>query len=187
MQVPSGVVAYDDQWPAEFQRLRDRVESALRGIDHSVEHIGSTAVPGLAAKPIIDMDVVVPDQRGVPAAIAALRAQGWRHQGDLGVAGRGAFEPPPDVPYHHLYVVVAGNQAHRDHIDLRDFLRGHPAEAARYGALKRELAPLLARDRSAYVDGKTVLIKELLARARASRPRYHLTLLELRHHGAPGR
>jgi GrpB-like predicted nucleotidyltransferase (UPF0157 family) len=84
-----------------------------------------------------------------------------------GVAGREAFLPPADVVYHHLYLVVAGSQAHQDHIDLRDFLRADPDQAARYGALKRRLAPLLRADRAAYSDGKAELIRELLCRARA--------------------
>jgi GrpB-like predicted nucleotidyltransferase (UPF0157 family) len=71
---------------------------------------------------------------------AALAAAGWEHEGDLGIAGREAFRPPADTVYHHLYVVVAGRPAHRDHVDLRDFLRTHPDEAARYGELERRLA-----------------------------------------------
>ena len=70
--------------------------------------------------------------------------------------------------YNHLYVVVAGNEPHRDHMDLRDFLRTHPAEAARYGALKRQLAPLLAADRPVYADGKAEMITEFLRLARAT-------------------
>jgi GrpB-like predicted nucleotidyltransferase (UPF0157 family) len=86
--------------------------------------------------------------------------------GDLGITGREAFRPPGDAVYHHLYVVVAGSQPHRDHIDLRDFLRAHPAHAARYGDLKRRLAALLEADRPAYSQGKTELISEFLRRAR---------------------
>jgi GrpB-like predicted nucleotidyltransferase (UPF0157 family) len=130
------------------------------------EHVGSTAVPGLDAKPIIDLDVVVPDRAAAAAAITALAAAGWQHQGDLGVKGREAFLPPGDAIYHHLYLVVAGSQPHRDHIDLRDFLRTHPAHAARYGELKRRLAGLLTTDRPAYSEGKAEMISEFLRQAR---------------------
>jgi GrpB-like predicted nucleotidyltransferase (UPF0157 family) len=74
--------------------------------------------------------------------------------------------PPADAIYHHLYVVVAGSQPHRDHIDLRDYLRTHPAQAARYGGLKRRLAVLLKTDRSAYSKGKAEMISEFLRQAR---------------------
>jgi GrpB-like predicted nucleotidyltransferase (UPF0157 family) len=170
MDAPAVVVPYDPRWPEVFDALRDRADAALAGIAHVTEHVGSTAVPGLDAKPIVDLDVVVPDAAGVGPAVAALAAAGWEHEGDLGIAGREAFRPPADTVYHHLYVVVAGRPAHRDHVDLRDYLRAHPGEAARYGGLKRRLAGLLATDRAAYADGKTKMITELLRQARAHPP-----------------
>jgi GrpB-like predicted nucleotidyltransferase (UPF0157 family) len=149
-----------------FERLRDRLDAALAGVTHVTEHVGSTAVPGLAAKPIIDVDVVVADETAVTPAVKALAAAGWQHEGDLGIKGREAFLPPADAAYHHLYLVVAGSRPHRDHIDLRDFLRTHPGRAARYGALKRRLAVLLETDRGAYARGKEEMITEFLRRAR---------------------
>jgi GrpB-like predicted nucleotidyltransferase (UPF0157 family) len=166
MDVPAVVVPYDPAWPALFDELRLRADAALAGVAHVTEHVGSTAVPGLDAKPIIDLDVVVPDEAGAGPAIGALAAAGWRHEGDLGIAGRAAFRPPADAPYHHLYVVAAGSPAHRDHVDLRDYLRAHPGPAARYGELKRHLAGLLETDRAAYTAGKAELITELLRQAR---------------------
>jgi len=163
---PTIVVQYDDRWPEQFAALRCRVDAALSAITHKTIHVGSTAVPGLAAKPVIDLDVVVPERSLVAPAVAALEAAGWRHEGDLGVPGRQAFEPVPDQVYHHLYLVVADSPAHRDHLDLRDYLRAHPAECARYAALKLRLASLLATDRDAYVTGKADLVTELLERAR---------------------
>jgi GrpB-like predicted nucleotidyltransferase (UPF0157 family) len=166
VHVPAMVVAYDPRWPGLFGQLRDRVDAALAGVAHVTEHVGSTAVPGLDAKPVIDLDVVVPDDAAVHAAIRALTARGWQHQGNLGITGREAFLPPVDAVYHHLYAVVAGSQPHRDHIDLRDFLRTHPVQAARYSSLKRQLAALLRTDRSAYGDGKAEMISDLLRQAR---------------------
>jgi GrpB-like predicted nucleotidyltransferase (UPF0157 family) len=167
---PAEVVAYDPRWPEIFASLRARADAALTAVDHVTEHVGSTAVAGLAAKPIVDMDVVVPGRAAAAAAIAGLTADGWRHEGDLGVAGREALAPPDDAPYHHLYVVVAGSRPHRDHVDLRDYLRARPDEAARYASLKGRLAYLLATDRAAYTAGKAELIDQLLRRARAARP-----------------
>ncbi len=166
MDVPAVVVAYDPRWPSWFEGVRHCIDAALAEVPHLTEHVGSTAIPGLAAKPIIDVDVVVPDETAVDPAIKALAAAGWRHQGDLGIEGREAFRPPADVRYHHLYVVVAGSQPHRDHIDLRDFLRRHPDQAARYAEVKRRLSPLLKTDRAAYTDGKADVITELLQLAR---------------------
>jgi GrpB-like predicted nucleotidyltransferase (UPF0157 family) len=159
-------VPYDPAWPGLFIELRDRVDAALTDVAHVTEHVGSTAVPSLAAKPIIDLDVVVPVEAAVASAIRALAAAGWQHEGDLGIAGREAFIPPADAAYHHLYVVVTGRQAHRDHIDLRDYLRSHPAAADRYGELKQRLAGLLRSDRAAYNAGKAELIADYLHRAR---------------------
>jgi GrpB-like predicted nucleotidyltransferase (UPF0157 family) len=164
---PAAVVDYDPAWPMLFEELCCRIRPALAGIEAYLEHVGSTAVPGLAGKPIIDMDVVVPTTRAVRPAIERLVAAGYTHQGDLGVAGREAFAAPPHAPYHHLYLVVEDSQAHRDHVDLRDYLRRRPEEARRYAATKWELAPLLVTDRAAYVSTKGVLVEELLKNARS--------------------
>ena len=99
-------------------------------------------------------------------AVEALAAAGWQHEGDLGIKGREAFLPPADAAYHHLYLVVTRSRPHRDHIDLRDFLRVHPGHATRYGALKRQLAALLETDRGAYARGKEEMITEFLRMAR---------------------
>jgi GrpB-like predicted nucleotidyltransferase (UPF0157 family) len=167
MEVPDVVVPYDPQWPQQFEDLRRRVDAALSGLDHHTVHVGSTAVPSLAAKPIIDLDVVVADQPASAAAVSLLAAAGWQHEGDLGIVGREAFKPPADAVYHHLYLVTADGQAHRDHVDLRDFLRAHPDQAARYGRLKQRLAPLLKTDRAAYNECKAQLIAQFLTQARS--------------------
>ncbi len=156
------MVDYDERWPVWFAAVRAALPSGL-----VVEHVGSTAVPGLAAKPIIDVDVVLASEDDLESTIAALADAGWRHEGDLGIPGREAFEPRADLPPHHLYVVVRDSAAHLDHVDLRNHLRAHPSDARRYGDLKRELAPLLSEDREAYLAGKSELIVQLLAAARA--------------------
>jgi GrpB-like predicted nucleotidyltransferase (UPF0157 family) len=160
------VVEYDRSWPDSFERVREYVWSAVSSVAVAIEHVGSTAVPGLAAKPIIDVDIVVADGSLVPAAIVALTSLGYCHQGDLGIQGREAFTAPDGLPEHHLYVVVSGSTPHRDHVDLRDYLRTHPEQARRYAAEKLRLAHLLKTDRDAYVDGKAWLVRELLAAAR---------------------
>ena len=166
MPVPPAVVEpYDRSWPTTYQRLADRISSALT-IMHRLEHVGSTAVPGLAAKPIIDIDIVVEAVSEVGTAIADLTALGYHHLGDLGIVEREAFDPPDGLPYHHLYVVLEGSLALRDHLDLRDFLRSHPAHAQRYGEEKLRLAPLLLTNREAYGSAKHPLVEELTALGR---------------------
>ena len=155
-------------WPQTYRYLAARISGALT-VQHRLEHVGSTAVPGLAAKPIIDIDLVVVGAAAeVGQAIAELALLGYGHKGDLGIVGREAFDPPEGVAYHHLYVVVAGSLPLRDHLDLRDFLRAHPAQAQRYGEEKVRLAPLLLTDREAYGSAKQPLVEELTALARSS-------------------
>jgi GrpB-like predicted nucleotidyltransferase (UPF0157 family) len=163
----STVENYNPAWRDWFSALRRRIEPVLGGLDARIEHVGSTAVRGLGAKPIIDIDVVVATIEDVPAAIARLESVGYRHVGDLGIAGREAFESPDnDGPLHFLYVVVDGTPAYLDHVEFRDWLRTHPADAARYEQRKREVAHLLTVDRKAYVDAKAALIREILEEAR---------------------
>lgn len=170
MIVPAEVVEYDDRWPLWFAEISEVLEPYLGELPHVIEHVGSTAVPGLAAKPIIDVDIVVPSADLVPAAIERLVAAGYHHEGDAGIPGREAFGLPPDVAhYHHLYVVVEGNNAHQDHVLLRDHLRADAVDRERYAARKRELAYLLTTDRIAYVSGKGSLVEELLVKADGSR------------------
>lgn len=162
------VVVYDPAWPALFERIRAAIAPVLRSLDPVIEHVGSTAVPGLAAKPVIDIDVVVAEASQVPDVIDRLERVDYVHEGDLGIIGREALRPPSRLPYHHLYVVVAGSKPHQDHVLLRDYLRAHPDEAARYGARKLEVAHLLTTEGGqAYVDAKAALVEEMLGRARS--------------------
>jgi GrpB-like predicted nucleotidyltransferase (UPF0157 family) len=165
------VVPYDPDWPRQFAWLRDHLTPLLNVPDCVVEHVGSTAVPGCWAKPVIDIDIVVSTEALLDQTTNCLVAAGYRNQGDLGIPGRLAFQQPPDWPTHHLYLVVRDSTPHRDHIDFRDYLRRHPTDAHQYGQLKQELADLLADDRDRYVDGKRPLIQEILRRARQQETR----------------
>ena len=156
---------YDPTWPKLFEGLRGRVLGALGGLVVTVEHVGSTAVPGLAAKPIVDVDTVVPSAEDVPLAIERLERAGYRHEGDLGIPGREAFRPPADAAWHHLYVVTAGSEELRRHLAFRDYLRAHPEEASTYAALKRESARRFGGDRRAYSDSKGKFVERILSQA----------------------
>jgi len=162
---PVVVVPYDPEWPRRFEALRVPIWNALRGVAIAIEHVGSTAVPGLCAKPIVDMTVVVPSSTDVSPAIAQLERLGYRHRGDLGIAGREAFLAPPQSPVHRLYVCAQDSPALANHVALRDWLRSHPADANAYGGLKQRLAVRFRDDIDGYVDGKTAFIAAILAKA----------------------
>jgi GrpB-like predicted nucleotidyltransferase (UPF0157 family) len=160
---PIVISEYDLHWPELFRELRDGLPPGLRMRVRSIEHIGSTAVPGLAAKPIIDIDVVVAEQADVAEAIAMLAAAGYPHKGNAGVPGREAFDQPPHLPEHHLYVCVEGAAPLVAHLRLRDHLRANPDTAREYAALKRELAAAYGDDRAGYTEAKTAFIEAVLA------------------------
>jgi len=159
---PVVVVEYDPAWEGTFARMRERVASALGDLAVGIEHVGSTAVPGLAAKPIVDVDVVLRSAADVPEAIARLAELGYTHLGDLGIAGREAFRAPAELPRHHLYVCAVGTPELRAHLAFRDALRADPQLAERYGALKRELADRYRDDRDAYAEGKSAFVRAAL-------------------------
>ena len=146
--------------------MKERLQALLVGSEVVIEHVGSTAVPGLAAKPIVDIDVVVPSSADIPDAVLRLESGGYIHRGDLGIPGREAFDVPPDLPYHHLYVVAAGTKPHLDHVLLRGHLRSHTDAAERYGRRKLEVAHLITESRQAYMEAKASIVEELLAVAR---------------------
>ena len=168
MNAPVEIAAYDPCWPGIFTELRDQITSALGPLAHAIEHVGSTAIPGLAAKPIIDIDVVISSPADLPAVITKLRPLGYHPEGDLGVPGREAFTTPPGTPPHHLYVCVAGSAPLERHLALRDLLRARPDLTRAYAALKRSLADQYRNDRTAYTNGKTTFIEQALAAAAAS-------------------
>jgi GrpB-like predicted nucleotidyltransferase (UPF0157 family) len=157
---------YDSKWPALFESLRERIAAALGQMVIAIEHVGSTSVPNMCAKPIIDLDVVVRPE-DVPAAIAAVESLGYRHEGDLGIEGRDAFRWTAEFPEHHLYVCPEGSPAFRRHILFRDYLRTHPEAAQQYAELKRELATRYHDDRSKYQAAKAGFLDSLLQQAKA--------------------
>lgn len=160
------VVDYDPSWPDRFEDIRAFVAPAVADVAQAIEHVGSTSVPGLAAKPVIDVDVVVQSRTDIPAAVAALEELGYVHVGDLGRVDRDAFRSVSWLPRHHLYVVVHGSRPYLDHVQFRDHLRRHPDDATRYAARKRDVAHLYEIDPDAYVEAKSDVVTDILRRAR---------------------
>ncbi|HSK68522.1 MAG TPA: GrpB family protein [Candidatus Limnocylindria bacterium] len=155
------VVPYDEAWPAEFAGIRGALEAALAGCGCGVEHVGSTSVPGLCAKPIIDIDIIIPDAASFPAVAERLAASGYRYEGDLGIPGREAFRYTGTQPFmkHHLYMCVRGSAELTRHIALRDWLRAHPEDAAEYGRVKQRAARNHPYDVDAYIEEKGPFIR----------------------------
>jgi GrpB-like predicted nucleotidyltransferase (UPF0157 family)/GNAT superfamily N-acetyltransferase len=161
------IAEYDPAWPVRFAEIEVRLRAAMCGLTAEIEHVGSTSVPGLAAKPMLDIDVVVPTPAEMRSAVERLEMAGYRAKGTRGVPGREAFDQPPGGPVHALYVVVAGSKPHLDHVLLRDLLRRRPELAARYESVKRANADKLPADSLGYADAKADLIAELLMLARS--------------------
>jgi GrpB-like predicted nucleotidyltransferase (UPF0157 family) len=133
---------YDPLWPQRFETLRLRIAATLGDLAIAIEHIGSTAVPGLSAKPVIDIDVLLRSATDLSPVINRLSSLGYDHQGNLGIAGREAFRTPHyDFP-HHLYVCPPGSEEY-----------------------KRHLADKYRADRDSYTVAKSEFIAEILHRA----------------------
>jgi GrpB-like predicted nucleotidyltransferase (UPF0157 family) len=159
------VVDYDPAWPRVFEELRDSVWPAVERVAVSVEHVGSTSVPGLAAKPIIDLSIVVRERAAVPLLIGPLAQLQYVHRGELGVEDRDAFDSPPHLAAHHLYVCLEGGLGLENQLAVRDFLRAHSDSAREYGDLKKRLAQQFPHDIESYVEGKTDFILTILRAA----------------------
>ncbi|MGO4701284.1 GrpB family protein [Dyella sp. 2RAB6] len=159
------VLPYDPQWPLTFERLKAGIGGAVQGTVDAIEHVGSTSVPGLAAKPIIDIDLIVATRDGMAAVIERLAGIGYVHVGDLGIEDREAFEPPLDLPAHHLYACVRGCVALQNHLLVRDYLRENPPLAQAYGDLKLRLAEHCSDDPLRYSKGKTDFLLAVLSEA----------------------
>jgi GrpB-like predicted nucleotidyltransferase (UPF0157 family) len=165
------VVDADPRWPEQFAAIADALLPIVDGVALRIEHVGSTAVPGLAAKPIIDIDVVVATDDDVGPAIALIESAGYEWVGNLTVEGREAFEPPSGSSFvtHHLYLVVENNRAHCDHWLLRDALIAAPDVRDQYGELKRANVARSGGDADRYVALKASFVARVLARAREER------------------
>jgi len=155
------IVEYDPHWPEQFADLSSQLSKVVGELVLAIEHVGSTSVPGLAAKPIIDLDLVVaPDH--VEQAIRRLAKGGYEHRGDLGIEGREAFWQPPHRIPHHLYLCPDGSLGLRNHLAVRNFLRAHPEKAQEYGHMKMKLAREFPDDINSYINGKTDFLLRIL-------------------------
>jgi GrpB-like predicted nucleotidyltransferase (UPF0157 family) len=143
-----------------------RVEAALGGTAVRIEHVGSTAVPGMAAKPIVDLQVSVAETRPSEPYVRPLEGLGYLFAPDPDSPDLHFFGKPAERPRtFHLHVCAAGSADEVRHLALRDYLRAHPGEAACYGEVKRELVAVRPGDRLAYIEGKLAYVEALEGRA----------------------
>jgi GrpB-like predicted nucleotidyltransferase (UPF0157 family) len=158
------VAEYNPEWPRAFERLRAEYAAAMAAAGVpvvAIEHVGSTSVPGLAAKPVIDCDIVV-GQPDVAPASEVLIGLGFRPEGDLGIPLRWAFKEPARLARTNTYVIVAGSLSLRNHLAVRDTLRANPELREQYAAVKRR-AGATAADIDEYIQLKNDMVQRILA------------------------
>lgn len=157
------VEAYDEAWEQNFISVKTELCEALGDLALRIEHVGSTSVRGLSAKPILDIDVVIRDYSLLGAVVHALEKIGYRHEGDLGIPGREAFkyEGKEHLKKHHLYVCPQDSAELRRHLAFRDYLRAHPEAVREYGRIKEEGAALYPDDIDGYIAYKSPFIERI--------------------------
>lgn len=157
------VMPYDPKWKIEFEMIKQEIEDAIGNLIICVEHVGSTSVEGLSAKPCIDIDVVIKDYSVFKDVVLKLESIGYIHEGNLGIKEREAFKylNKPHLLTHHLYVCPQNSQELLRHITFRNFLRSNPDARKEYSAVKENAAKLFPKDINKYIEYKTPCIEKL--------------------------
>jgi GrpB-like predicted nucleotidyltransferase (UPF0157 family) len=157
-------VPYNPEWAHQFNSLKAELEQALTGLNYtSIEHVGSTSVPGLTAKPVIDIDIIIPDPSSLPPIITALATTlSYEYFGEMGIVDRHAFRCRGAVPTRNLYVCIVGSMSLRNHLGLRDVLRRDESLREEYGRVKVALIEGGVRDIDAYIAGKSEVLQRIL-------------------------
>ena len=163
------VEKYNPEWPWWFEEIKTFLGSEVTKACLRIEHVGSTSIPGMIAKPIIDLNLVIEPER-FEEVKALLEERGYYDRGDLGIKDREAFDLSDEnvkksLPAHHLYVTPKHSEELKRHIAFRDYLKTHKADMERLGALKWALAEKYDNDKYPYMDGKDALVKEITQKA----------------------
>jgi len=158
------LVEYDPQWADLFEGESARIARRVSPLILAIHHIGSTAVPGLPAKPVLDMLATYEDPGLRWQYITALTTAGFVYRGEQGIVGRDFFRRG-DPRSYHLHVALTGSDFSREHLAFRDLLRADSSLRDAYGALKRQLAARYPDDRPAYIEAKGPFIQEALRRS----------------------
>ena len=157
------VLPYDAAWESAFEAIRAEIQTAIGDLMLGIEHVGSTSVKGMSAKPCIDIDVIIKDYSVFGEIVRKLGAIGYIHEGDLGIKDREAFKYA-DKPYlmtHHLYVCPRDSEELHRHITFRDFLRRTPEAVRKYSLVKEKAAELFPDEIDQYIAFKAPCIEEL--------------------------
>lgn len=160
-----GILVVDPSpyWAEQYRAVAEKLAAALTHVPiEGIEHVGSTSVPGLPAKPILDIDIIV-QRANVRPATQALEQAGYLHCGDLGVTDREAFTAPDEDPSRNVYLCVADTLHLRNHLAVRDALRARSDLRDRYGAVKLQLASEPGMNIHRYLAGKSAILQEILA------------------------
>ncbi|NKL23257.1 GrpB family protein [Rhizobium leguminosarum] len=163
---PVELAPYDPQWLQAFQRIRGRLLALLLQA-LAIDHIGSTSIPGMIAKPLIDIDIVLPSLEHIENATRVLLAEGYEPRGNRYDDDVWAFLSKGSEPAERVYLCPAGNGTHRNRLAFRDYLIAHPLAAADYAALKRRLAAEFRMDGDGYTAHKHEFVDAIVARALA--------------------
>ena len=161
------VVPHDPRWRDSFEVESRRIAAALGENVVALHHIGSTAIPGIHAKPVVDLLVEVGDITRVDGRGAAMESLGYEVKGEYGIPGRRYFrkDDPDGTRTHNVHAFQAGSEQVARHLAFRDYMIAHPADAQRYSELKRKLAEEHPHSIDAYMDGKDGFIQEMDRRA----------------------
>ena len=159
------VLPYDKHWEQEFLTIKDELQDALGPLALAIEHVGSTSVQGLSAKPIIDIDVIIENSYMLGYVIASLARIGYRHEGNFGIVDREAFqyEGKDHLQRHHLYVCPKDSAELKRHIAFRDYLRTHPDAVREYSRIKEKGARQFPNDIERYIEYKSPFIEKTYA------------------------
>ena len=157
------VLPYDEQWKNDFLQIKEELINALGQLVIEIEHVGSTSVKGLSAKPIIDIDIVIKDYSELKNVILALERIGYQHEGNLGIEGREAFryDCKEHLREHHLYVCPKDSLELKRHIAFRNYLLTHHDAVREYSRIKEEGAKLYPNDIERYIEYKTPFIEKI--------------------------
>ena len=157
------VLPYNTAWKCEFEKIKIELQNALGDLTLGIEHVGSTSVEGLAAKPCIDIDVIIKDYSVFDAVVKKLSEIGYMHEGNLGIYDREAFDysDKPHLMKHHLYVCPEYSEELKRHVRFRDFLRANPDAVKKYSAVKENAATLFPNDIDKYIQYKAPFIEEI--------------------------
>jgi GrpB-like predicted nucleotidyltransferase (UPF0157 family) len=157
------VVPYDYRWSEEFEKIKSYLEKELENSIIAIEHVGSTSVEGLSAKPVIDMDIVIKDYDSFLDVKSRLESLGYYHEGDLGIKDREAFgyTEKHEFMTHHLYVCPQNSQELKRHIAFREYLRTHKDDSDKYGKIKLYAANKYPSDIDRYIETKSPFIDKI--------------------------